>query len=153
MYQPYLYRQCMSILKDPYASEDACMDVFIKLNNALLKTEIQNFDAWLYRLTRNHCLRILKEKSKLILMDTMRDEVDEQEDLPELIKYVERLPECIDLLKEDQRRCIVLFYLERRSYKEIESITNYNQNKIRSAIQHGKKNLKKYLLQYERESL
>ncbi|MEO1100166.1 MAG: RNA polymerase subunit sigma-24, partial [Bacteroidota bacterium] len=35
-----------------------------------------------------------------------------------------------------------LFYLEKRTYVEIEEITNYELKKVKSYIQNGKRNLK-----------
>lgn len=54
----------------------------------------------------------------------------------------EILEEAIKGLKEDQRKCIELFYIESKSYQEITSLLKLDIKKVKSAIQNGKRNLK-----------
>ncbi len=51
----------------------------------------------------------------------------------------------IELLKNEQKECIKLFYLQQKSYADIVSITGYELKKVKSYIQNGKRNLKKLL--------
>jgi len=60
--------------------------------------------------------------------------------------YLDLLPSAIEQLEDSQRWCVVLFYLQGKSYKEIESIKGYSFNKIKSSIQHGKRNLRKIIM-------
>ena len=48
-------------------------------------------------------------------------------------------------LKEEQRKCLQLFYLENLSYKAIQEATGFTLNEIKSYIQNGKRNLKLYM--------
>ena len=54
----------------------------------------------------------------------------------------ERLEECIGKLKEEQRKCIQLFYYEGFGYKEISQRLGMEERKVKSYIQNGKRNLK-----------
>lgn len=45
-------------------------------------------------------------------------------------------------LNPDQKYCIELFYLEKKTYNEIMDITGYNFMQVKSFIQNGKRNLK-----------
>jgi hypothetical protein len=45
-------------------------------------------------------------------------------------------------LNEDQRKCIQLFYLEKKSYQYIAENTGYTLMQVKSHIQNGKRNLK-----------
>ena len=80
-----------------------------------------------------------------------KGEINESED--HISEYLEKLPEAIDQLEESQRRCIVLFFLHGKSYAEIEDLMGYDFKKIKSSIQHGKKNLSKIMTKNERESI
>ena len=60
-------------------------------------------------------------------------------------KQISLLNDHIKELKEEQKNCIDLFYIQDKSYKEIEEITGYSYNNIKSYIQNGKQNLKKIL--------
>lgn len=48
----------------------------------------------------------------------------------------------INELNEEQRNCINLFYLQKKSYSEIVSATNFTLMQVKSHIQNGKRNLK-----------
>jgi RNA polymerase sigma-70 factor (ECF subfamily) len=61
-----------------------------------------------------------------------------EENLQSLEKGIQELP-------VEQKRCIELFYLQQKCYKEITEITGYEQKKVKSYIQNGKRNLKIYL--------
>ena len=52
------------------------------------------------------------------------------------------LEEVIPFLKDDQRKCIELFYLKELSYQQISTELNLSLMQIKSAIQNGKRNLK-----------
>jgi RNA polymerase sigma-70 factor (ECF subfamily) len=45
-------------------------------------------------------------------------------------------------LSEEQKRCVTLFYLEKKSYQEVADITGYSVMQVKSYIQNGKRNLR-----------
>jgi DNA-directed RNA polymerase specialized sigma24 family protein len=49
---------------------------------------------------------------------------------------------CLETLVLEQKQCIELFYLQQKSYKEIVRFTGYDDKKVKSFIQNGKRNLK-----------
>ena len=57
------------------------------------------------------------------------------------------LEEVIEELKEEQRECIKLFFMEEKCYQEIVVITGYPLKKVKSYIQNGKRNLKIKLME------
>src|ERR1051326_7560068 len=57
-----VYGVCMKYLKDRETATDAAMQVFEKLITSLHSHEVENFKAWLYVTTRNHCLMELRHK-------------------------------------------------------------------------------------------
>lgn len=137
----------MSILKNVEDSEDACVDIFLILKEKLISHKVHHFSSWLYVLTRNHCLKKITVKAKMILAEeensASESENSEKTDLKD--RFLDKLPEAIENLEEAQRWCIVLFYLQGKTYKEIELLKGYSFNKIKSSIQHGKKNLRKLI--------
>jgi len=54
----------------------------------------------------------------------------------------ERLRECIERLKEEQRECIRLFYYEGFGYRQIAEKLEMEEKKVKSYIQNGKRNLR-----------
>jgi len=45
-------------------------------------------------------------------------------------------------LNAEQKTCVTLFYLDKKSYQEIADITGYSLLQVKSYIQNGKRNLK-----------
>ena len=146
-YDSKVFQTCMSILKNATDSEDACVDLFIELKEKLLKYQAENFGAWFYTLCRHHCLRILKYKAKVLLgnQEFITSSVNIEENTSHIDKWLEKLPLSIDALPHEQRDCIILFYLQAKTYREITEIRGYTHDQVRSYIQHGKKNLRKSL--------
>jgi RNA polymerase sigma factor (sigma-70 family) len=132
--------------------KEAVMQVFEKLYEALLSFEIANFKSWLYSVAKNQCLMIIRKENTVSFNDQLQlknfqKEFMEFEDSFSLnhgteINLEDKLHEVIKELKEEQRICIDLFYLQDKSYKEIAEVTNYSFNEVKSFIQNGKRNLK-----------
>jgi len=50
--------------------------------------------------------------------------------------------ESINELRDEQKTCVELFYIQNKSYQEIAEITKFSLNEVKSYIQNGKRNLK-----------
>jgi RNA polymerase sigma factor (sigma-70 family) len=137
---------CLNILKEKEASKDALMDVFERLFVLLKNQEILNFKAWLYTITRNYCLKKIKTERPHSDIEETKDEyffmelVDESSLILE--EKIENLQTAIAQLKYSQRECVKFFYLEQKTYSDIELLTGYSNNEVKSFIQNGKRNLK-----------
>ena len=155
IHQQKIFRLCMHYLKNARDAEDATVDIYILLNDKLRKSNILNFSSWLYVVCKNHALKKLALKGRILLAEetflTIGVKSNGSED--HINELLEMLPDAIDHLNEDQKWCIVLFYLHKKSYKEIEGIRGYDFNKVKSSIIHGKKNLLKILEKKKHESI
>jgi RNA polymerase sigma-70 factor (ECF subfamily) len=150
-YRYLVYGVCLKYLKDREAAKDAVMQIFEKLVTALPGQEVRNFASWLFVMSKNHCLMQLR--SEKAFYERNRKWSDEQEKIvesefslhpfnnndPELIL---RLAECIEKLREEQKLCIRLFYYEDLCYREIAGKIHIDENKVKSSLQNGKRNLK-----------
>ncbi len=136
--------------KNKIDAEDICMIVFEKLPPRIIKTEIKNFKSWLYVVTKNEVFMSLRKKK--IRLNNEEIEIEDENNSNEIYAKEEKLnllEQLVQTLKEDQRKCIELFYIEQKSYIEIASILSLDIKKIKSAIQNGKRNLKIKLEQNE----
>ena len=70
---------------------------------------------------------------------SLLDEVDSREE------QLTHLEEALQLLNEEQRLCLELFYLQQKSYQEVSELTGYDMKQVKSYIQNGKRNLKIHL--------
>lgn len=146
-YMALTFGVCLKYLKNREEGKDAVMQIFEKLITTLKDHEVTQFKGWLYVTARNHCLMQLRsrkgknfEEISPFLMETDAD-LHLQEG-PENELNLNRLEKCIETLGTEQKRCVQLFYLEQKCYKEIAEITGYDLNKVKSHIQNGKRNLK-----------
>jgi RNA polymerase sigma-70 factor (ECF subfamily) len=150
LYQRYLdllYGVCLKYLGEPETAKDAVMDLFEELAQKLLKHEVTHFKGWLYTLAKNHCLMKLRSAGKARVQAFDPDHMQTADDLHLKDKIhqeeqFDQLSACIEALPADQRTVIRLFYLENKCYKEIETATGMEWNKVRSHIQNGRRNLK-----------
>jgi RNA polymerase sigma-70 factor (ECF subfamily) len=137
---------CMKYLKDETEAKDCVQQIFLKVLTEVPKYKIDFFKSWLYMVAKNHCLMRLRDKSakgvkELTELHTASIETDKSELLATEQTY-DLLEEAIKELSEEQRRCVSLFYLQKRSYQQIVDSSGYNMMQVKSHIQNGKRNLK-----------
>lgn len=159
-YSMMVFGVCMKYLKDKTLAEDSTQSIFEKVIKEVVKYDIPYFKSWLYSVSKNHCLMELrKSPSKfnftnddISTLEIQADQDDELE-LNEFIKNEKNsmLETALQLIKEEQRECITLFYLNKKSYKEIEHITGLSFLEIKSHIQNGKRNLRIIIKRLENE--
>lgn len=153
LYQRYMmlvYGVCMKYLKNREESQDAAMQIFEILITDIPRFEIRNFKSWLYGVSRNFCLMKLRKEhsdknrleknTQLFIMEStevlhpIEDTGDEQ--------LQQTLKACLEQLRPKQRQCVELFYYRQYCYKQIADELSFDENKVKSYIQNGKRNLK-----------
>lgn len=141
---------CMKYLKDRTAAEDAVQQIFLQSLTGLKKYPILNFRAWLYSISKNHCLALLRSRKER-LTDLEEGLLAEDNGLSISLEKLEKeevyqaLEGCLALLAEPQRMSVSLFYLEKKSYQQIVLETGFNMMQVKSHIQNGKRNLRNAL--------
>lgn len=146
-YMELVYGVCLKYLKHPENAQDSVISIYEELVPKLLKHEVENFKAWLYTLSKNHCLMRLRAAKKNITVNFDVELVQSEETVHlngELDKEenFRKLEYCMAQLPEEQKRAIELFYLQGKCYNEISEMTGIEWNKVRSHIQNGRRNLK-----------
>lgn len=146
-YMTLVYGVCLKYLKDRDESKDAVMQIFEKLMDSLKEHEIAHFKSWLYVTAKNHCLMAIRSKKGRNFQEFSADIMENgglphPEEEPEMESNLVKLEKCIEHLATEQKHCVKLFYLQHKCYKEIVQITGFDDNKVKSYIQNGKRNLK-----------
>lgn len=152
---------CMKYLQNEELAKDTAMQVFEKAIEDLPRFEIQNFKSWIYKVSRNACMMHFRtdkstltisldyEKTSPSLMETAAAwHPTEEEGLNGELR-LEQLEVALGQLEQAQKTCIEMFYLNGKSYKEVEDATGFTTKQVKSYIQNGKRNLKKHLLNKE----
>lgn len=146
-YTMLLLGVCMKYLKDEEEAKDAVQQIFLKVITELPKYKVDYFKSWLYMIAKNLCLMKIRERQGRIpveLTDKLSTgvETSDKSELLEKDKTLLSIEEGLLELNEEQKQCVILFYLQKKSYQEITDITGFNLSQVKSYIQNGKRNLK-----------
>lgn len=160
-YSDFVLAVCMKYLRDKLLAEELTVEIFESLIKKLKKQDTEYFKTWLYTISKNHCLMYLRKSGgRLRNEDEYKNEtenfVDFQEEMNQKNKEendYEKIKEALSQLKNEQKRCLELFYFEDKSYSDIVEITGHSLKKVKSYLQNGKRNLKlKLKKEYEQEN-
>lgn len=141
---------CMKYLKEEETAKDAVQQVFLKVISELQKYQVDYFKSWIYSIARNHCLMQLRNKTQIVSVSdelNLRDETISNEYSSDKEQSLILLEQSVNELHETQKTCVIMFYLEKKSYQEIVAITGYSLLQVKSYIQNGKRNLKNLVAQ------
>ncbi len=151
LYNRYIelqYGLCFKYLKDRSLAEDAVMSIFEELIEKLPKYKVENFRSWLYTLSKNHCLMVLRTHQKQLKSPIEEENFMHSEEESHLIDKELKEEEfllmeaCIEMLPNLQKTCIKYHYYDKKSYLEIAEILGKEKDKVRSYIQNGRRNIK-----------
>ena len=138
---------CMKYLKNEEEAKDAVQQIFLKVFTELHKYRVDYFKSWLYMITRNQCLMRLRDRQGKIAKELTENlGLQEQEnniaELAEKDALLAAMETSLEELNADQKTCVTLFYLQKKTYHEISDTTGYTLLQVKSHIQNGKRNLK-----------
>jgi RNA polymerase sigma-70 factor (ECF subfamily) len=143
-----VYGMGLSFFRNAEDASDFVQEVFLKVYRSLSRFEGRSrFSTWLYKIAYNTAVngvRRQKEYRSLAEEEVLRDE-----DTPErrLLRSAAReaVLEALETLPERYRICVDLFFFYDCSYQEIETITGYPVNTIKSHVFRAKKLLREKL--------
>lgn len=147
-YALLLLGMCMKYLKNEEDARDSVQQIFLKVLADINKHQVQFFRAWIYMVTKNHCLMQLRQRNQVRQEEVSEKHLndpappEEKTTLAEKEVLLTNMEQALEQLNEEQRSCVKLFYLEKCSYQEITDKTGYTLLQVKSYIQNGKRNLK-----------
>lgn len=138
-YSDMIFRIAYQYLYNKYDAEDIVQEVFVKLlsRKVIFKDE-EHVKSWLIRVTINQCLDYKKSlvKRSTVPIENMEIPFENKE---------EGILEELQLLKEDERNILYLYYYEGYKIKEIAKILKQKQNTINSKLTRARKKLKEIM--------
>ena len=144
-------------------AQDAVMHLFEELVEKLRRHEVANLGAWLHTLARNHCLMVLRARqrpgpdrggTRVLHFAAAADmesvmaghqTADDPTEAAALEAHLQALEQGLTVLPAGQRRCLELFYLQKKCYHAISQETGYDLSTVKSYLQNGKRNLRRHL--------
>ncbi|HEX4849487.1 MAG TPA: sigma-70 family RNA polymerase sigma factor, partial [Puia sp.] len=143
-----LFGVCMKYLKNEDEAKDSVQQIFLKAITELHKYKVSYFRSWIYMVARNYCLMQLRDrqgKPVTAVNDRVIAIEDEDAGMNQLLEkenLLQLMSNSMDELNGDQKKCLTLFYLEKKSYQEVADSTGHSLMQVKSYIQNGKRNLK-----------
>ncbi|MDR0690142.1 MAG: sigma-70 family RNA polymerase sigma factor [Spirochaetaceae bacterium] len=150
-----VYGMGLSFFRNAEDAADFTQEVFLKAYHSLFKFEGRaRFSTWLYKIAYNTAVnRINRRKEYCSLAE---EEFAPDGLTPEytLLRTAAKdaVAEAVKELPDKYRICIDLFFFYDRSYQEIEAITGYPVNTIKSHVFRAKKLLRGKLADYSEGS-
>jgi RNA polymerase sigma-70 factor (ECF subfamily) len=146
----------MKYLKEEEEARDCVQQIFVKVIMELGKYRVVYFKSWIYTIARNHCLMKLRDQHghPAELSDAMLAAWDDEPGSNrhwEKEQWLDWMGLSLEELGKEQKLCVILFYLQKRSYQDIATETGFTLMQVKSHIQNGKRNLKLLMEKRARE--
>lgn len=158
-YQVKIYHIAYHMMANEQDAEDAAQEAILKAYRYLGSfKEESGFYTWLYRITHNICLDMLRKRKRnhTHSMDLVKKDRDGQETELQLVddkpqpedelmsRQVQTdMQAAIAELKENYRTVIVLRDIEGMSYEDIAAVTEISVGTVKSRLNRARENLRK----------
>lgn len=138
-YSDMIFRIAYQYFYNKFDAEDITQDVFVKLlNRKSFFMDEEHIKSWLIRVTINQCLDYKKSLAR-------RDTVPIDDLVIPFTQQEQGILEELQLLKEDERNILYLYYYEGYKIKEIAKILKQKQNTVNSKLTRARKKLKEIM--------
>ena len=146
-YASKVFAKCISMLADEGQARDATQDIFIKVLLNLSKfTEQSSFSTWVYSITYNYCIDLIRKKKKMPLIFTedvgkVSRETDEIDDIPDSVLLEmeqNRLEKVLEYLPPGDKAILLMKYIDDLSIRDIGAVLNKTESAIKMQIMRAK---------------
>jgi RNA polymerase sigma-70 factor (ECF subfamily) len=145
-YQQQVHAMGLSFFRNQEDAADFVQEVLLKCYRNLGSFKGRSrFSTWLYRIAYNTAVNNINRRKEYqsLAEEPLTEENPETEILRKAAR--EAVKEAVAELPEKYRVCIDLFFFYDRSVKEIEEITGFPENTVKSHVFRAKKLLRKNL--------
>ncbi|HEY0261636.1 MAG TPA: sigma-70 family RNA polymerase sigma factor, partial [Chitinophagales bacterium] len=157
-YTHLVYGTCLKYLNNGEDAKDATKQIFELLVRELKKHRVTIFKTWLHGVVQNFCTMESRKNTATATVPPPKkttkeipiriesvDEAHQTESEEDRKLLTQTLIRNLHTLKDEQRKCLQFFYIDKMNYNAIEDRTGYTQNEIKNYIQNGKRNLKQLI--------
>lgn len=144
-YKGKVFAKCISMLGDEGLARDAMQDVFIKiLLNLSRFTEQSSFSTWVYSITYNYCIDLIRKKKKIPLLyteDVGKISRETEVEIPDSVLLEmkqERLAKVLDRLPPGDKAILMMKYIDDLQIKDIGEVLGKTESAIKMQIMRAK---------------
>ena len=147
-----IYGICLRLLRSDAEAAEVAQEAFLRAYQNLQRyDESRPFDLWVMAIARNLCLDILRRRSRM----TTEDVEEHANQLPSGEATVEQkaidkqekksLEDAMGTLSADDREVLALYYVQRRTTKEIALVMNVAPGTIMARLFRAREKLRKVM--------
>jgi RNA polymerase sigma-70 factor, ECF subfamily len=138
-HEEMLYRVSYSVLRSDSDCADAIQETILKAYDKIhtLK-EPKYFKTWLTRILLNNCYDQLRDRQRVIPMEWLK----ESQGIDKGYEKIE-VQEFVNMLGEESRTAIILFYFEGFSIREIAELLDCPESTVKTRLHRGRIQLEK----------
>ncbi len=133
---PLIYRRCVKLLKDPCLSMDACQEVFVRaVRHADKLMSDRECLPWLYRVSTNYCLNVIRDRDKVILLSLsgFLGPIEENS-LERTAELKEATLLLLEKFSDTDAQIAVYAFLNRMTQEEISEVTGLSRKTVGKRI-------------------
>lgn len=139
-YNKRLYAYCFTIVRDREAAEDIFQTVMANVFQKRESFTGGNFEAWLFTIARNLCLKANRSKKTVVPVEDIDNVLVDTSDAPDKDVFLsEALTAAIDSLPEEFSQPIMLRYFGDFSYDEIADTIGISLSLVKVRLFRAKK--------------
>lgn len=147
---------CLSMLSNHTEAEEAAQDVFVKAYQALERFKgNSSFSTWLYRITANHCLDMLRKRNRRRTVSWEGLVEQEGEQIHRLFatshtgesetENRELIDKILSTLPQDYRTILTLREADGLEYQEISEVLGCSLDAVKGRLARARKQLQENL--------
>ncbi|MBM6926613.1 sigma-70 family RNA polymerase sigma factor [Pseudoflavonifractor phocaeensis] len=164
--QNRIYFHCRKMLKQEQDALDATQDILIITLTSLDKLRDPNaFWGWVSGITANQCRRLLSKRGQVWQIpedeegNSMLDQVEDldQQRVPDQAldnqETRRMILELVDGLPPEQRMCVLFYYYDQMSVKDIAQAMEVSEGTVKSRLNYARKAIKAGVERYEKQGV
>jgi RNA polymerase sigma factor (sigma-70 family) len=144
-YAGKVYAKCYSMLSDEGLARDATQDIFIKVMLNLAKfSEQSSFSTWIYSITYNYCIDMIRKRKKAPLLfteDVGKISQETEVNIPDSVLLEmkqERLEAVLERLPAGDKAILMMKYQDDLQIKQIAEVLSKTESAIKMQIMRAK---------------
>lgn len=151
-----VYGLCLRMLRSPAEATEVAQETFLKAYQHLDKfDEARPFDLWVLTIARNLCLDLLRRRGKLATEDlddhsySLPSDAPSAEEAAIATQQRRSLEDAMSTLSVEDREVLALYYVQRRTTKEIAQIIGVAPGTIMARLFRAREKLRQRMQEKE----
>lgn len=149
----YVYYYALFLLGDDIKAQDAVQEIYlIVIRKLLILKDPKSFLSWLKIITAHYCSNLMRKEDEIDILTDFIEDTDIQinpEKYVEKKEMVELIRSVVNKLPTAQKECVLMYYYEELSVKEIAEILSIKEGTVKSRLYTARQTMKAELEKHE----